>query len=74
MAKRTIVVSDLNGEEVVEDASARVTVTWAGRESARVLDITAAEADELFGQAGREVKKRGRKSEGATATNGKSKK
>jgi hypothetical protein len=66
--KRTIVVSDLNGEEVQEGASATVTVTFPGEDTARVLEITRAEADDLFGQAGREVKRRGRKAGDAAAT------
>jgi hypothetical protein len=66
MAKRTIVVSDLNGEEVDDSASATVTVSWAGRENQRVLEITAQEADELFGEAGVERKRRGRKAADAT--------
>lgn len=61
MAKRTIVVSDLNGEEIAEEDSANVTVSWKGRDHVRVLEITATEADELFGTAGVERKKRGRK-------------
>lgn len=61
MAKRTIVVSDLNGEEIDEKDSATVTVSWHGRENQRVLEITAKEADELFGAAGSERKRRGRK-------------
>jgi hypothetical protein len=65
--KRTIVVSDLNGEEVQEGSSATVTVTFPGEETARVLEITRAEADDLFGQAGREVKRRGRKAGDAPA-------
>lgn len=71
MAKRTIVVSDLNGQEVTEDDSAVITITRPGQDTARVLEITGTEATELFGEAGREVKRRGRKStEGA---NGKKK-
>jgi hypothetical protein len=66
MAKRTIIVSDLNGEEVMEGDSATVTVTRPGAETARVLEITGTEAVELFGEAGREVKRRGRKADGAT--------
>lgn len=70
MAKRTIVVSDLNGEEVVQEQSATITVSWFGREMQRVLEVTATEADELFGQAGVERKKRGRKGSDDAATNG----
>lgn len=72
MAKRTIVVSDLNGQEVTEDDSAVVTITRPGTDVARVLEITGTEATELFGEAGREVKRRGRKG-AAAATNGKAK-
>ena len=61
MAKRTIIVSDLNGEEIDQAESATVTVSWYGREQQRVLEVTAKEADELFGTAGVERKKRGRK-------------
>jgi hypothetical protein len=71
MAKRTIIVSDLNGEEVTEGSSATVTVTYPGEEQARVLEITRAEADDMFGESGRAVKRRGRKAadsnNGATA-------
>lgn len=70
MAKRTIIVSDLNGEEVTEDNSATVTITRPGATTARVLEITGTEADDLFGTAGREVKRRGRKAEGTADANG----
>lgn len=67
MAKRTIVVSDLNGEEIAEEDSATVTVSWPNRDTVRVLEITATEADELFGKSGVERKKRGRKSDESKA-------
>lgn len=67
MAKRTIVVSDLNGQEIPEDDSATVTVSWPNRDKQRVLEITSQEADELFGSAGVERAKRGRKAASASA-------
>lgn len=70
MAKRTIVVSDLNGEEIGEEDSATVTISWPNRDKVRVLEITAKEADELFGTAGVEKAKRGRKPADAATTNG----
>lgn len=61
MAKRAIIVSDLSGAEVTEENGAKVTISYPGRDTTRILDVTAAEADEMLA-GGREVKKRGRKS------------
>ena len=59
MARKTIRVSDLSGEEIPEGKGATVRVTFMdARKGSRELDVTDAEA-EKFG--GRSVARRGRK-------------
>ena len=59
MAKRTIRVSDMSGEEIVEGKGATVRITFAdARKGSRELDVTDAEAEKL---GGRTVGRRGRK-------------
>jgi hypothetical protein len=59
MARKTVRVSDINGEEIPEGRGATVRITFAdARRGARELDVTDAEADKL---GGRQVARRGRK-------------
>lgn len=67
MAKRTILVSDLSGTEVTEEEGATVRVTYWNSDTVRELHVTKQEADELLA-GGRELKKRGRKPNGNSAT------
>ena len=64
MARKTIRISDMGGEEIPEGKGAIVRITFAdARKGARELDVTDAEA-EKFG--GRVVKRRGRKPKAAS--------
>lgn len=66
MARQTIVVSDLSGDQVTEDNSATVRVLFGGEDIVHVGDFTRDEVDKLFrNKKGeyimREQQKRGRK-------------
>jgi hypothetical protein len=57
MARRTILVSDLSGEQIPEGKGAIVTITYGdARKGIIVLDLTDAEADQL----GTKGRRRGR--------------
>jgi hypothetical protein len=59
MAKKTIRVSDMSGEEISDGKGATIRVTFAdARKGVRELDVTDAEAEKL---GGRQVARRGRK-------------
>jgi hypothetical protein len=59
MAKKTIRVSDMSGQEIPEGKGAVVRITFAdARRGARELDVTDAEAEAM---GGRVVGRRGRK-------------
>jgi hypothetical protein len=59
MAKKTIRVSDVSGEEIQDGRGATVRITFAdARKGVRELDMTDAEAERL---GGRQVARRGRK-------------
>jgi hypothetical protein len=59
MAKKTIRVSDMSGEEIPDGKGATVRVTFANaRKGSRERDLTDAEADKI---GGRLVARRGRK-------------
>jgi hypothetical protein len=63
MARRTVRVSDMSGDEIPEGKGATVRVTFAdARKGSRELDITDAEAEKL---GGRVVGRRGRKPKNA---------
>ena len=63
MAKKTIRVSDVSGDEIPEGKGAVVRITFNdARKGVRELDVTDAEA-ETFG--GRAVARRGRKPKGS---------
>lgn len=61
MAKKTVRVSDLSGQEIPEGKGATVRITFAdARKGVIELDITDAEAEEI-GKSGRKVARRGRR-------------
>jgi hypothetical protein len=63
MARRTIRVSDISGEEIAEGKGALIRITFAdARKGSRELDVTDAEAEKL---GGRSVARRGRKPKAA---------
>ena len=63
MAKKTVRVSDMSGEEIPEGRGATVRITFAdARRGARELDLTDAEAEKL---GGRQVARRGRRPKAA---------
>ena len=62
MAKKTVRVSDISGDEIPEGKGATVRITFGdARKGSRELDVTDAEAEEL---GGRQVARRGRKPRG----------
>jgi hypothetical protein len=62
VARKTIRISDLSGEEIGEGKGATIRVTFAdARKGVRELDVTDAEAEKL---GGRSVARRGRKPKG----------
>ena len=61
MAKRTIIVSDLTGEEISEKNAATVTIKYAdARRGQVVLDVNADEVDELASKGSKQAR-RGRR-------------
>ena len=63
MAKKTIRVSDISGEEIADGKGATIRITFGdARKGVRELDVTDAEAD---GFEGRSVARRGRKPKAA---------
>jgi hypothetical protein len=59
MAKKTVLVSDMSGNEIPEGKGATVRITFRdARKGVRELDVTDAEAD---GLGGRSVARRGRR-------------
>ena len=59
MARKTIRVSDISGQEIQDGKGATVRITFAdARRGSRELDVTDAEAEKL---GGRVVARRGRK-------------
>jgi hypothetical protein len=59
LARKTVRISDMSGEEIAEGKGASVRVTFAdARKGSRELDVTDAEAEKL---GGRVVGRRGRK-------------
>ena len=63
MARKTIRVSDISGQEIPEGRGATVRITFADtRRGSRELDVTDAEAEKLGGRA---VARRGRKPKSA---------
>ena len=65
MAKKTIRVSDLSGDEIETGSGATITVKFAdARRGVYVLDVTEAEAEDL-GSKGRKQARRGRRPKSA---------
>jgi hypothetical protein len=65
MARKTIRVSDMSGQEIAEGKGATIRITFAdARKGVRELDVTDAEAEKL---GGRSVARRGRKPRAAVA-------
>jgi hypothetical protein len=61
MARKTVVVSDLSGEQISEGKGAKVRITFDdGRAGSIEMDVTADEA-RAMGAKGRQVARRGRK-------------
>ncbi len=59
MAKKTVRVSDISGEEIPDGKGAVVRITFKdARRGSRELDVTDAEADKIGGRA---VARRGRR-------------
>jgi len=68
VARKTVLVSDLSGEEIEEGKGATVTIKFEdARKGSIVMDVTASEA-EAMGAKGRKQARRGRrpKSEGGS--------
>jgi hypothetical protein len=66
MAKKTVRVSDMSGEEIPDGKGASVRVTFTdARKGVRELDLTDSEAEKL---GGRPVGRRGRKPKSAVAS------
>jgi hypothetical protein len=61
MAKKTILVSDLSGDEIPEGEGAQVTIKFNdARKGTIVLDVTDSEAEQM-GKKGRKQPRRGRR-------------
>ena len=61
MSRRTIVVSDLSGEEIDEKDAAQITIRYSdARKGQVVLDVSPAEV-EYLAEKGRRQARRGRK-------------
>jgi len=61
VARKTVLVSDLSGEEIQEGKGAKVRITFEDARSGSLeLDVTADEA-RAMGAKGRQVARRGRK-------------
>ncbi len=64
MARKTVLVSDISGQEIAEGKGATVRITFRdARKGVRELDVTDAEADQL---GGRSVARRGRRPKNAS--------
>jgi hypothetical protein len=62
MARRTVLVSDLSGEEIPDGKGATVTISFRdARKGTIILDVTDSEAEEK-GAKGRRQARRGRRS------------
>lgn len=61
MARKSVFVSDLSGEEIAEGKGATVTIKFTdARKGTIVLDVTDAEGEKL-GEKGRKQARRGRR-------------
>ena len=67
MARRSIFVSDLSGEQIPEGKGAKVRITFNdARKGSAELDVTEAEGEELA-RKGRKTARRGRRPKAETA-------
>ena len=65
MARKTVLVSDISGQEIQEGKGATVRITFRdARKGVRELDVTDEEAEKM---GGRNVARRGRRPKSATA-------
>ncbi len=65
MARKTVLVSDMSGSEIVEGKGATIRITFHdARKGVRELDVTVGEAEKL---GGRQVARRGRRPKAAAA-------
>ena len=63
MAKKTVLVSDMSGQEIPDGKGAKVRITFVdARKGVRELDLTDSEAERL---GGRSVARRGRRPKGS---------
>jgi hypothetical protein len=66
MARRTIIVSDLTGDEIAENQAAQVIIKYAdARRGQIVLDVNADEVNDLAAK-GTKQARRGRRPKGAS--------
>ncbi len=64
MARKTVLVSDISGEEIPEGKGATIRITFRdARKGVRELDVTDAEAERM---GGRQTARRGRRPKSAT--------
>ncbi len=64
VARKTVLVSDVSGEEIAEGKGATVRITFHdARKGVRELDVTDIEAEEM---GGRQVARRGRRPKSAS--------
>jgi hypothetical protein len=64
VARKTVLVSDISGEEIAEGKGATIRITFHdARKGVRELDVTDAEAEKM---GGRQVARRGRRPKSAT--------
>ena len=69
MAKKTVHISDLSGQQIAEGKGATISIRFTdARKGTYVLDVTDDEAEEL-GAKGRKQARRGRKPKAAQAWN-----
>lgn len=65
MARKTVLVSDISGQEIQEGRGATVRITFRdARKGVRELDVTDAEAEKM---GGRSVARRGRRPKSASS-------
>ena len=66
MARKTVLVSDMSGEEIPEGKGATIRITYRdARKGVRELDVTDDEAESLAAK-GRSVARRGRRPKSAS--------
>ena len=66
MARKTVLVSDMSGEEIPEGKGATIRITYRdARKGVRELDVTDDEAESLAAR-GRSVARRGRRPKSAS--------